>query len=334
MVRFRVVVAFLLLAIATTTCESRPVSPAGDTAHVPTADATAVPPSPDPVAEEARRFRVRYGLRADETWIRAVAANPTAKQGVVDFGVPLMPFERLDLEHRRTDVDLLRQINDYGSLFPDSYAGAYVDQRASEAFVASFKGDAARHRTALANLLPVDARVDVRDVDWSTAELTNFLRDVEAEQPWFETIGVRYLTADRGITDDFVSVDFLGPEDAAQVIEDHFGDPTWLEADRQGPLPWAGPRGNLVVVVVDQNGKPVPGLWCQFVSEDPNAAEGGEDIFGTDKTGRCQIPNLPAVAYRIVLHRFVDEDHYEPIKQFRVVLAPGGTTTSVVVEMP
>lgn len=326
-------VVSLVLAIATTACES--MSPTGQTGYVAqTASATAVASLPDPVADEARRFRDRYGLRADDVWIRAVAADPLAQQGIVDYGVPLMPFERLDLEHRRTDIDLLRQINDYGSLFAGSFAGAYVDQRASQAFVASFKDDADRHRAALANLLPAGARVDVRDVNWSKKELEDFVAVVEAEQAWFETIGVQYLTADRGISEDFVSVDFLGPEAAIPVIEEHFGNPTWLEAERQGPLPWTGPRGNLVIVVVDRDGKPVPRLWCEFIPEDPDATDGGEDIFGTGKDGRCSIPNLPAVAYRIVLHRFVDNDHYEPIKRFRVVLAPRGTTHRVVVRTP
>lgn len=331
LIGIRIVVACLLLAATATACGSRTTSPPAQTARPPSIGPTAVAPSPDPILVDAQRFRVRYGLRADEAWVRGVAADPEAQQGVLDFGVPLLPFERLDLESRRTDLDLLKQINDYGSLFPGSYAGAYMDQRASQAFVASFKDDVARHRSALANLLPAGARVEVVDVDWSTAELDRFVMGVEAEKGWFKTIGVQYLTADRGITDDFVSVDYLGPVEAASTIEHHFGDPTWLVAERQGPLPWAGARGNLVIAVVDQAGRPVPGLRCEFVSNDLAAVEGGEDIFGTDDNGRCVIPNLPAVPYRITLHRFVDDDHYEPIKSFDIVLAPGGSTVSVAI---
>jgi hypothetical protein len=327
--RFLILVAILSAAgCADRSATVKPSPSAGQT------QPAAGPILAEAALEEARQFRVRYGLRADDVWIRAVAADPSSQQGVTDYGVALMPFERLDLERRRTDVDLLKQIDDYGSLFPGSFAGAYWDQRASQAFVASFKDDAARHQAALANLLPPDARVDVRDVDWSTVELKRFVREVDAEQAWFASIGVQYLTADRGIIDDFVSVDYLGPPEAAQRIEGHFGDPTWLVAERQGPLLWEGPRGNLVIVVVDQVGKPVPGLWCEFVARDPAAVEGGEDIFGTDEDGRCIIPNLPAVSYRITLHRFVADDRYEPIISFDAVLAPGGTTVPVVIEEP
>lgn len=295
--------------------------------------AKALEPPCDGASDEARQFRIRYGLRADDCWIQAVAADPAAQEAVGEFGVPLMPSERFDLQNRHTDFDLVREIDAYGALFPNSYAGAYMDQRASQAFIAMFKDEAPRHQAALSNLLP-QARIEVRDVDWSTPDLNTFLKLVEAEQAWFATIGVQYLTADRSITEDFVSVDYLGPVAAEELIEAHFGNPTWLDVERQGPLPWTGPRGNLVIDVVDQNGRPVPGLWCQFVAEDPEAASPGEDIFGTDDSGRCSLANLPAVAYRITLHRFVENDHYEHIKEFRVVLSPGGTTTSVAVEMP
>jgi hypothetical protein len=326
-------VAAWVLAFATIGCGSETPPPQETEQVLASAAVAAVAPSCDAASDEARLFRVQYGLRADECWIQAVAADPAAQPGIADFGVPLMPFEAAELRSRHTNVDLLREINGYGALFPASYAGAYVDARASEAFVASFKNEALRHRVALANLVPA-AQIEVLDVDWSTIELDRFVRAVEAERAWFQTIRVQYITADRGITDNFVSVDYLGPAAAAQVIEGHFGDPTWLVAERQGPLPWAGPRGDLVIVVVDQDGKPVPGLWCEFVAEDPEAGNPGEDIFGTDDSGRCIIPNLPAVAYRVTLHRFVDDDHYEPIEQLRVVLSSGGTTISAAVEMP
>ena len=121
---------------------------------------------------------------------------------------------------------------------------------------------------------------------------------------------------------------------AAQVIAAHFGDPSWLEVERQGPLPWLGPRANLEIVVVDQEGRPVPGLWCEFAAEDPEAASTAEEIFGTDDDGHCVIPNIPAVAYRITLNQLVEDDHYEPIKEFRLELVPGAPPALVTVEMP
>ena len=305
-------VAWAVVACGTTEpATDRPVAPTPIVAQP--VDPGTIGPLSAAALEEARQVRVRYGLRADETWIRAVAVDPTAQQGVDEFGVPLMPFELQDLGQRHTDSDILQQINDYGSSFPESYAGAYMDQRASQAFVAAFKDDADGHRAALAKLLPPDARVDVRDVEWSTRELDDFVKVVDADQAWFETIGVRYLTADRGIIDDFVSVDYLGPAEAAQLIEDHFGAPTWLVADRQGPLPWEGPRGNLSLLIVDEAGNPVPGLHVEVVPDDPNAAQGGEDVFGTDDAGRCLLKDLPAVPYHVTLLEFVNDDHDVPI---------------------
>lgn len=323
------VVALAALALAMAGCGPEVALPSA-TSDFPRGT---VVPSCEAAQDDVLRFRVQYGLQADNCWIAAVASDPSAQQGVGEFGIPLMPFELVELRDRHTDTNLLQEINRYGSLFPESFAGAYMDYRASQAFIASFKDDAARHKVALANLLPT-AHVEVFDVDWSSIELDQFVKVVAAEQPWFATIGVQYLTADRAITENFVSLDYLGPVAAAQTIEEHFGSPTWLIAERQGPLPWTGARGELVILVVDENGRPVPGLRCDFVPEDPEAGNPIEGISGTDDNGHCSAANLPAVPYLVTLNRFVNNDHYEPIKEFRVVLVPGGTTTTVEVQTP
>jgi hypothetical protein len=320
---FANIVAASVVGLAASSCSPQPSASA-------TVEGTTA--SCDGASEEVRQFRIQYGLRADDCWIVQVAADPSANEGVAEYGVPLLPFEVADLHGRHTDGTLLQEIDRYGLLFPHSYAGAYVDSRASDAFIASFKDDVARHRIALANLLP-SAHIDVHDVDWSTAELNHFLGVVERDQAWFASIRVQYLTADRGITDNFISVDYLGPLAAAKAIEAHFGDPTWLVAERQGPLPWAGPRGTLEIWVVGDDNQPVVGLRCTFASWDSEVDDGGEDLFLTDDEGRCIIPNLPAVAFHVTLQRFVNDDHYEIIKQFDVALS-GDRISKVKIELP
>ena len=74
-------------------------------------------------------FRERFGLRADLTYVRAVAGNPDAQASVPEFGVPLMPDEFEDMLSRRWDPDVHRQLSFYGQRFPDDFAGAYINQR-------------------------------------------------------------------------------------------------------------------------------------------------------------------------------------------------------------
>jgi len=300
------------------------VVPAGDSAPPPTLSPQAV--------EEATQFRKRYGLRSDEAWIEDVSREPSARVGVDEFGVPLMPFELAALHARRTDRDVLGQIRDYGSLHSGDYAGAYADERVSMGFVLMFKDNVEQHRTTLTNLLPTEIQLDVRDVEWSLVDLARFQKRVEADRTWTGALGVRYQTAGHRITEDFVYVLYLGPQEAGPWIKARYGNPTWLSVERSGPLPWAGPRGDLVIDVVDGQGAPVANLWCEFKPEDPAAEEGGEMVFGTDERGRCVLRGLPAVAYRITLHRWVDNDHYEPIKELRVALRSPQTVVHVTID--
>ena len=138
---------------------------------------------------------------------------------------------------------------------------------------------------------------------------------------------------DRRGGDDFIYVRYQGSEAAAALIEAHFGDPPWLHAERDGPLPWADPRGDLDLIVTDEHGRPIPELWCEFTPLDRVAEDGSETIWGTDHNGRCTIKNLPAVAYEVNLHRYIDNDHYgASIKSLRVIVTPNGGPVRVVVE--
>ena len=74
--------------------------PTATTSQVPTSQASATPP-PQLTDEEwadARRFREAVGLRADDAWILAVAADPAADRS--SFGIPLTPAEAADLLSR------------------------------------------------------------------------------------------------------------------------------------------------------------------------------------------------------------------------------------------
>lgn len=276
-------------------------------------------------------FRQQYGLRTDVTWVRAVAGNPAAQVGVPEFGYPLMPDEFADLMGRRWDPDLQAQVRRYGLLFPDDFAGAFINQKSSGVIVA-FKNDVDRHRVALSNLVPPGSAVDVRKVEWSLADLQAFVEQVKAEEAWFDSIGVIVHVGENG-PENTVDAIFRGPEAAAGLIEQHFGNPSWLRARWSGAPPWEGPTADLVIEVVDTDGHLVKNMKCAYEPIDPMVDASGETVFGTGSTGRCVLKNFPAVAYRIGLHELIDDDHDDsiPIKEFQVVLDPKGTTIRVVV---
>ena len=317
------------LAVA---CGGIPTPPTAAPAVSGVTETATVPPaptlSPDEI-DEAVAFRRRYGLRADDAWILQVARADAARAGIEVFGVPLMPFEVQELHARRTDRDVLRQIAAYGTLHPEHYAGAYVDQRQSMGFVVMFTGDLDRHGATLANLLPEGVHLDMEPVRWSTQELDAFQAQVESDLGWADTLGVQYLTTGRRVTEDTVYVKYLGPEAAAPAIADYYGNPPWLVVERDGPLPWQGARADLAIDVVDAEGRPVPGLECRFRPLDPAADEGGEASSGTNKRGRCVLRNIPAVAYEITLSRLGDDGREELLRRVEVRLSPQGRVIRV-----
>jgi hypothetical protein len=292
------------------------------------------PAIPEGEITEAVAFRQQYGLRADSMFVRAVAIDPAAQAGLIEFGVPLLPYELADLLSRHWDPDLLAQVRGYGLLFPDDFAGAYINQRANGVVVA-FKDRVDRHRVALSNLVPPGSAVEIRNVEWSLVDLQVFVDQLQSERAWFDSIGVT-IHPGENILENAVDLRFKGPEDAAGVIEEHFGRPSWLKAAWTGAVPWVGPRADLTIEVTDSNGKPVSQLWCKPAPVDRSVALADEVVIGTDAAGICVLENLPVALYEVGLHKYVDNDHYdpEPMRTFRIALAPGGTSTKVVVPGP
>ena len=280
--------------------------------------------------DEAIAVRTSFGLNADQTWIRRVAADPAAKPGIEEFGIPLMPFELTDLMSRRWDGDLLAQVTAYGRLFPDEFAGAFINLKATGVIVA-FTDRVDRHAAALSNLVPAGAVVEVRQARWSLKDLEGFIKQVESQRAWFDTLGVTFKVGDNG--ENSVLVRYRGQKEAGALIAKHFGDPPWLKTDWDGPLPWEGPQADLVITIKDANGRPVKDVWVELLSVDPRVEVRGDAVFGTGADGICVLKNIPAVAYQVKLHHWVGNDHYdpEPFREFRVVLAEEGTTFPVVI---
>lgn len=275
--------------------------------------------------------RKLYGLRADPEWVRAVAADPAAQAGIIQFGIPLTPAEQSDIQGRRWDENLLRQAQAYCTSVAEDCSGAYINLKGSGVIV-DIAHNIDRHKQTLRNLVADPNLVEVHGVQWSAAELDNFKQQVTADRAWFDTIGVEMMQVDRSINDNFIHVDYMAPTDAAsQAIEGHFGNPSWLRAEWVGPAPWVGPRADLRIKIRDTKNRPGVGIRCDI--QPANAAEGvdlGEVVFATDDDGVCRAEGIPAVAYRVRLFRSLD-GHEERIKipELRVILPATGREVTV-----
>lgn len=226
-----VAASWLFVVVVSSACGGTPVSPAADTTTIPT-----MQPTPTAILEadiaEAIELREQHGLRADEAWVRAVADDPDALVPE-QYGIPFMPDELADLMSRRWPNSLIVQLRAYGEEFPDDFATAYINQKASGAVV-EFKANLERHRAALA-ALPLDGLVEVRQATWSLKDLEGFLEEVKSEQAWIEPTGARWVDPVVYELDNVVVIRYEGPRGLENVIEAHFGSPSWLQARWEGP---------------------------------------------------------------------------------------------------
>jgi hypothetical protein len=221
--------SFAFVAAAAACSTTMPSAPATSTQRSiqPT---QAVPLDPDIV--EAIQFREQYGLRADEAWVRSVAADPAA---IIDeaYGVPLLPAEVADLQSRHWPNTLITQLREYGLQFPEDFAMAYINEKASGAII-KFKANLDFHRAALA-ALPLDGPVLVQQAEYSLKDLRDGLAKIKAERAWIEATGATYVQLTIYELENRVVIVYNGGRGLATIISSHFGNPAWLVTRREGP---------------------------------------------------------------------------------------------------
>jgi len=216
-------------------CGAAQLSPVAETTPDPTPK-----PKPTPVevldqaTVKAIEIREQYGLQSGIDWIRAVADVPDALIPE-DWGIPLLPHELADLLSRRWPNSLIVQLRAYGEEFPDDFATAYINLKASGAVI-EFKANLEKHRALLA-AFPLDGPVEVRQADWSLKELRGFLQQVKAEKAWIESTGAKWFDPVIYELENRVVIRYEGPRGLEDLIEGHFGSPGWLKARWEGPGP-------------------------------------------------------------------------------------------------
>lgn len=257
---------------------------------------TAPPPS-DQMAAWAE-FRRTVGLRDDQAWMRYVASHPDA---LTEFPAPLMPFEVADLgRDAATTRQVIGIIRTYGVAFPAEWAGAFVEDGRA---VAAFTGNVDAHRATLEAMVGGSSVIDVREARYSLAELSDFASDVSTDVDWFETQGARLYAADVDESENAVRVRYLasGREVETSILE-RYRNADWLLPEWDGPLPWVGPTGGVVIRVVDPAGSAVVGVYCTVTPVD-RLVPNGEALWTTDAGGRCRIGRLATVVYEIEIRR-------------------------------
>ncbi len=288
----------LVLATLAAGCQPSPSTPPS----VPTSEPTATAPSPTEIAN-ARRFRQDFGLRADDAWLIAVATDPDADR--LTYGVPLTASEVAELGRRTMALEALKPVViGYASTQPD-YAGSYVDNVRGGVLVVQFSGRLDLHRSAIfANVRP-GARLEVRQVRWSVADLEQFSSRLVGGEAWFRTIPAYLAGYGPNIMANRVEVEISSADPSAPAkIKAHYG---WTDevvivtSDGTGVL--LLPKGTLRITALDAQGRPVAGLACVAISDLAGAQEPRPvPMPTTGRDGVCEF-EVAATGYAIQLER-------------------------------
>lgn len=259
---------------------------------------------------EAIGFRDKFGLRAEEAWVRLVASDPTAARGRLEYGVPLLPAELSELNSRPS---LYRPVADaitsYGEAHPEEWAGLWIDQQRGGIVVAHFSENAAAHEAGLRELLSPEAQFEVRDVRWSLTELNELWvtvrKDFDGDHEWLDQIPAAFTGGGVDKQGNRVRLRVSSEDpDAASLIRRHYGvgaDILRVESDGTGVV--FRPFGRISVLALNRDGKPVPDLDCGAV-RDGHDARGGVGIEATtDRNGRCSFEKR-AFGYAVYLTVF------------------------------
>ena len=317
--------ARIALALLVAGCGQPAVStPGASTPPLPTLGAAEL--------EAATRFRESVGLRADASWIQAVAADPASDR--TTFGVPLTLDESAELDRRSRSMDEIEAVVGRYAPEQESWAGSFIDHARGGIYVVQFKGPLEAHLRALLGSLHPLAPLEVRSVRWSLDDLESLKYTVAAEEDWFATLPA-VLT---GVGPDVmlnrlaIQISSANPQ-AEELVLEHFG---WdreiavVESDGTGAL--LLPRGRLVVRAVDGDGNPVMGLACVAESDVAGAHESRPLAMPmTDAQGECSL-DLPATGYDIALERGAAPP--EVVATGRAVVHAGKTSTIVITVEP
>lgn len=254
-------------------------------------------PTDSPEFVEAVRFREGVGLRSDRSWIEMVQRNPLASSS--QFGVPLMPMEIAELDRRARNVDEVAPVvQDYAQDHGATFAGLYVDHQVDGSVVALFVGDVADHEAALRARLHPTARLRLRQVQYSLAELEELSSRLASADDWFATAMIELRSSAIDIPTNTLNVLIfsLDPQ-ADNRLRSRFGAPDMMTVDWDEDELARLPRGSLEGRVVNVSGLPLPPLEIEAVGDISHAEPDEGFAYGVREDGSFEIPKLAAMGW-------------------------------------
>jgi hypothetical protein len=305
--------SFLCLAVA--------IGSLGCSLELGSAPPPAVDASIPPEIREAISVRQEFGLRSDEAWVRAVAANPDA---VMDFGIPMLPFEREQIIGRPGGGDeIVTAVQAYLADHPDIAGGLYLDQARGGIVTMLVTADPAGHEAAVRNVIGPEAPLAVRQVRWTEAELRDLQDRIGADRAFLASIPAALTTTSVDVIDNVTEVMISSADpDAARRIIEHFGAGERLRIISDGTGVLLQPTGRIIGRIIAPPGTDLTSLSPQY--------EADVDIGPRDAVGIAVAPDggfvidrLPPATYTVTILELGGVDN-RVAGSATVVIPPGG----------
>jgi hypothetical protein len=317
----RLAVALTLVVFLAACASPSPASPGADdpdpSAPPPAAEATLAPEILEAIA-----FRESMGLRSDAAWAQAVAANPNA---VMDWGVPLMPFEAAEIERRATGDDaVVGEVQAYLGEHADISGGLYIDQARGGVVTMLVTEDAAGHEAAVRERIGPDARFAVREVRWTEQALMDLQTKITADPGFLASIPAFVSTTSTDVIDNVVEVTVSSAvPDVGERIAAHVGaEPGQLRVTSDGTGLLLQPTGRIEGRIIAPPGVDMANLSPQYEADvdiGPRTAEG----IAVAPDGTFTIERLPPTGYRVYVLELLANGNREA-GSARVTVPPGG----------
>lgn len=204
----------------------------------------------DPATADAVRFRQAYGLIAEPSHVRRVADDPAA---VLDYGVPLLPFEVQEIEARPARARPVTEVvRAYAALHLEEFGGLYIDHARFGVVTVLWTANIETHAANLAEALADVGPVIVRPVRTTEADLEALSARIVADQAWLAEIPAVLKGVEVDVVDNRVRM-FVSSSSsvAADLIWSHYEvhrDVLLVESDGTGSAlaPLATIRGRVV----------------------------------------------------------------------------------------
>ena len=317
---------------APTTASGNPVpassSPAASAQNVPS-PSSASSPSAAPVSEadiaRAVQFRTRFGLKADEAFVRAVAEDPAH---VIAYDIPLLPDEQAALDARpKTFEEISTVLQDYGAGHPGEYGGVFIEPPGSNQFVILFTGHLDEHSAALAKVVSPSAPIQLRSTPTAEKDLDALMERVSNDAAALRAAGIVVIESSRDDVGRVVDVGISTERpDAAGLLVSRYGPTVKVRViDPTGAYLKA--PGAVVGRVLDPSGKGVQAM----VAATPLFADIPIDSMGYETTpaGTYRIADLLPGRWRIS----AQSDAFAP-GSVDVDVPSGGVATADIVLKP